>query len=132
MPIEVDELLQGERAADEVAGHILEGRLVLVGDGHAHMRREPRILPGQQLPHELFGDGLLGHQTVKEALSKQTHHSLAVPGRHGVERVVSGQASVGAQQMSMRMPLDQIAGGRDGDDEAGTDVLANTFTHGPA
>jgi hypothetical protein len=45
LAVEIHEFLEGERRADHVAGHILDGLLVLERDRLSDMRREARMAP---------------------------------------------------------------------------------------
>ena len=46
LAVEIHELLERERPADHIAGHVLEGLLVLEGDGLTDVRGEARMSPG--------------------------------------------------------------------------------------
>ena len=68
-------------------------------------------------------------QAREKALAKQLHHRFAVPGREGVECAMVREGAVGHEKVSMWMPLDQVAAGRDGDHEAGPGVRSDLSPH---
>jgi hypothetical protein len=43
-----------------------------------------------------------------------------------VERAIVREAAVGREKVTVWMPIDQVSGGRDGDDDAGSSVRADS------
>jgi len=50
------------------------------------------MAPFQELPGELWGDGVTLEEVGQESLAEQLHHRFAVPGLEGVKRPSSGKA----------------------------------------
>ena len=68
-------------------------------------------------------------EASQEALTEQFHDRFAVPGLEGVEAAVVGEGPVAQEEVSMWMPLDQVPGGGDRDDEAGPSVGSEVSSH---
>ena len=68
-------------------------------------------------------------EASQQALTEQLHDRFAVPGLEGVEAVVAGERPVAQEEVSMWMPLDQVPGGGDRDDDAGSSVGSEVPSH---
>ena len=58
----------------------------------------------------------------EQLLAEQMHQQRGVRFRQREEATVRGEAAVGSEQVEVRMPLQEISSGGDGDDETGPDV----------
>jgi hypothetical protein len=124
--VEVDELLERERRSHEVAGQVLEGLLVLEGDRVSDVRGEAWMPPADELPREILRDRVPLDEAGEQALAEQPHHRFTVPALEGVKGAVVGESPVGQQEVCVGMPLDQVSGGGDGDDDTRPAVLAES------
>jgi hypothetical protein len=88
------------------------------------------MMPGEELVHEQFRDGLLGQEPVEQALSEELHDLFGIPSEQRAERPIRREAAGGREQVSMGMPLDEVAGGRDGDDEARPNLFTQALADG--
>jgi hypothetical protein len=121
-PVEVDELLEREGVSDEVSGSVFESLPVLWGDRLPDVCREAGMSPGEEFADELLGDGMALEEAGEQLLAEQMHQQRGVRFRQREEATVRGEAAVGSERMEVRMPLQEISSGGDGDDETGADV----------
>jgi hypothetical protein len=61
----------------------------------------------------------------EDSVAEEAHQEGRVPFWEGLERTVRGEAAVGGEQVEMGVPLEEVPGGGDGDDEAGTGIGRN-------
>ena len=80
--------------------------------------------PRDELARELIGDRVALDEAGEQALAEQPHHLFGVPVSEGVKGAVGGKASIRAQQVSVGMPLGQVRGGSDRDDDSRPPVWA--------
>jgi hypothetical protein len=125
-PVEVDELLERERRSDEITRQVLDGLLVLEGDRLADVRGEARMRPGDELAREVLRDRVVLDEAGEQALTEQLHHRFRVPVLEGVKGAVGGESPIGQEKVSVGMPLDEVPGGGDGDDDTGPAVWAES------
>ena len=90
---------------------------------------KPRMAPGEELPGEILRDGVAFDETGQQALPEQLHHRVSVPRLDRVKRPVVRERSVRHEKVTMWMPLEQVAAGRDGDDGAGPSVRSELSLH---
>jgi hypothetical protein len=93
------------------------------------MEAQARMAPFQELLSEFWGDGMTLDEAGQEALAEQLHDRFAVPGLEGVKRPVVGEGAVARKDVSVGMPLDQVPGGGDRDDDAGSSVGSEVSSH---
>ena len=82
------------------------------------------MLPSDELAREILRDRLPLDETGEQALTEQLHHRFRVPVLEGVKGAVVGESPIGEEKVSVGMPLDQVSGGGDGDDDTGPAVWA--------
>ena len=85
--------------------------------------------PGHELAGELLRDRVSLDEARQQALAEQLHDRFAVPGREGMKGAIVREATVGQEKVSVRMPLDQVPGGGDGDDDSRPSVRADSSPH---
>ena len=78
--------------------------------------------PGDELAREILRDRVPLDKAGEQALTEQLHHRFRVPVLEGVKGAVVGESPIGEEKVSVGMPLDQVSGGGDGDDDAGPAV----------
>jgi hypothetical protein len=100
--VEVDELLKREGRSHEVAGHALDGLLVLEGDRVAEVCGEAWMLPGEELAREIVRDRVALDEAGEQSLPEQLHDRFAVPGREGMKRAIVREATVAAPRGAAR------------------------------
>jgi hypothetical protein len=88
--------------------------------------------PGEQLAHQLFGDGPALDQPGQQALAKQPHELQGVPLRRGMPGAIPPSAAIGGDEVEMGMPLQEVSRGGHGDDDPGTSVPGGGSRVGPA
>jgi hypothetical protein len=84
--------------------------------------------PGNELARELLRDRVALDEAGEQPFTAQLHHRFRVPAFQGVKGAVAGESPVGHEKVSMGMPLDQVSGGGDGDDDTGLAVWAKPFS----
>jgi hypothetical protein len=82
-----------------------------------------------ELPREVLRDRVPLDEAGEQALAEQLHHRFSVPALEGVKGAVFGESPVGQQEMRVGMPLDQVSGGGDGDDDSGPSVRTELLAH---
>jgi len=87
------------------------------------------MCPGDELARELLRDRVMLEEAGEQALAEQLHHPFSVPALQPVKGAVFAEASIRGQQVSVRVPLDQVRGGGDGDDDTGPAVRAEAPPH---
>jgi hypothetical protein len=85
--------------------------------------------PGDQLAREFLRDRVPFDETGEQALPEQLHHGIGVPALQAVKGAVFAEASIRRQQVSVRVPLDQVPGGGDGDDDTRTNLRIELSAH---
>jgi hypothetical protein len=80
--------------------------------------------PGEQLPDELLGDGVAVEESSEDALAEQAHQERGVPSGQADEGAVCGEAAAGGEQVQVGVPLQEVSGGGDGNDETGAQVFS--------
>jgi hypothetical protein len=83
--------------------------------------------PGDELARELLRDRVALDEAGEQALADKLHHGIGVPALQPVKGAVFAEASIRGQQVCVRVPLGQVPGGRDGDDDSRPAVLAELF-----
>jgi hypothetical protein len=122
--VEIDELPEGEGVSDEVGGGVLDAELLLGSDGFPDVGGEARVGPGEKPPDELGRDGVGLDEPGQQPLPEEAHEQGALPLGEGLPRAVRCLPAVGREEVDVGMPLDEIAGGGDRDDDAGAGVVA--------
>jgi hypothetical protein len=87
------------------------------------------MLPSEELASKVLRDRVTLDESGEQAFAEEPHHRIAVPDREGLKSAILGKATVGQEEVSVRMPLDQISGGGNGDDDAGPSVRAELSAH---
>jgi hypothetical protein len=126
LAVEVDEFLEREGRSHEVARQVLDGLPVLEGDRLPDMRGEARMRPGDELAREVLRNRVPLDEAGEQALTEQLHRLFSVPALEGVKGAVVGESPVGQQEVCVWMPLDQVSGGGNGDDDTRPAVLAES------
>lgn len=83
--------------------------------------------PDDELARELRRDRVALNEAHEQAFGEQLHHLIGIPAPERVKGAVVREASIRAQQVSVRMPLDRVPGGGDGDDDSRPAVVAEPF-----
>jgi hypothetical protein len=91
--------------------------------------------PGDELAREVLRDRVALDEAGEQPFTEQLHHLFAIPALDGVKGAVAGEGPIGHEQVSMGVPLGQVSGGGDGDDdsrpavsvEPSSDVLGDGF-----
>jgi hypothetical protein len=122
--VEVDELLEGARVSDEVGGGVLEAELVPGCDRLTDVGGEAGVFPGEELLHELERDGVSLDEPRQQTLPEEARQQRGVPFRQRLPGAGLRFPGVGGEEVEVGMPLDEIAGGGDGDDDAGAGLVA--------
>jgi len=55
------------------------------------------------------------HQTCEKSLAEEAHERLAVPAIEALEAAICTEATIGSENLSVWMPLQEISSRRDGD-----------------
>jgi hypothetical protein len=84
--------------------------------------------PGDELARELLRDCVALDEAGEQALAEQLHHGIDVPALQPAKGAVFAEAAIHAQQVSVRVPLDQVPGGGDGDDDSRPAVRGDAFS----
>jgi hypothetical protein len=91
--------------------------------------RKARMSPRHEPLGQLLGDGAFVDKPRQKALSEEPQQCFCVPCRQGMERPVFGERAVRHQEVSVWMPLEHVAGGRDGDHDPGPPVRSQLSPH---
>ncbi len=86
------------------------------------------LTPGEELLDQLPRNRVALDQASQEALAKEPHDLCPVPRLHLAEAPVRGKSAVRAQDVQVGMPLEEIPGGGDRDDDAGADILSQAYS----
>jgi len=65
----------------------------------------------------------------EQAFAEQLHDRVSVPGLERVKRTIVRERAVGHEKVTMRMPLQQVAGAGDRDHDAGPRVRSDLSLH---
>jgi hypothetical protein len=87
------------------------------------------MAPFQEFVSELLGDGVTLDQASQQALAEQSHDRVAAPGLEGVEGAVVAESTVAQEKVCVWMPLDQIPGACDRDDDARPSLRSEVSPH---
>ena len=68
-------------------------------------------------------------ETGEQALAEQLHHRVSVPRLERVKRAIVREGAVGHKDVSMRMPLQEVAARGDRHDDAGPSVRSHPYPH---
>jgi len=79
------------------------------------------VSPGEELVDELVGDGVALEEPGAEPLAEEAHQEGGVPPGQADEDAVCGEAAVGGEDVQLGVPLEEVAGGGEGDGEAQSD-----------
>jgi hypothetical protein len=107
-------------------GGVLETELLVGRDGISDMHGETWVSPGEELPHELGRGGVGLDELGQQPLPEEAHQQGGVPHRQGLPGAVRRPRGVGREEVDVGMPLDEIAGGGDGDHDAGAGLVSET------
>ncbi len=124
-----DELLERERIPDDVTRHVLDGLLILELDRLADMGREARMPPSQEPPSEILRDRVSFDETGQQALAEKFHDRVSVPGLERAKGAIVRERAVGHEKVTVRMPLQEVAGAGDGDHDAGPRLRSDLSLH---
>ena len=80
---------------------VVDSLLVLGRDGLAHVRREARMAPREELPDEILRDRVALDEASQKTLAEQLHHRVTVPRRERVKRAIVREGTVGHEDVSM-------------------------------
>jgi hypothetical protein len=87
--------------------------------------RETRMPPAEELVDQPFGDGVVLDKAGEKALAEQLHDRVRVPCLEWMKGAVLRERSVGHEDVTVGMPLQEVAAGGDGDHDAGPRVRSN-------
>ena len=90
------------------------------------LHREVDAREAAALDLELWRDGVILDQPRQETLAEQAHQPHAVPLRQRLPGAVRRPAPGGREQVDVGLPLKEVPGGSDGDDDAGARVIADS------
>jgi hypothetical protein len=68
-------------------------------------------------------------ETGQQALAEQLHHRVSVPRLERVKRAIVREGALGHEDVSMRMPLQEVAARGDRHDDAGPSVRSHPYPH---
>jgi hypothetical protein len=85
---------------------------------------EAGVSPGEELLDELLGDGVAIEEPGEEPLAEQAHQEGGVPLGQADKGDACGEAPVGGEDVQMGVPLEEVAGGGEGNDETGAQVFS--------
>ena len=85
--------------------------------------------PGQQPPSEILRDRVSFDETGQQALAEKFHDRVSVPGLERAKRAIVRERAVGHEKVTVRMPLQEVAGAGDGDHDAGPRVRSDLSLH---
>jgi hypothetical protein len=80
------------------------------------------LLERERIPDdvgEFLGDRVSLDQARQQALAEQLHHRVSVPRLERVKRTIVRERALGHEKVTMRMPLQKVAGAGDRGHDAG-------------
>jgi len=132
---DADDAGQAEGAAGHVFSEALEGGTILCGQPHGAVDGEAAVPPGAHVLDEGGLNAAGVQQQLEDLVLPEATERFIVDGRQGNEAAIGCEGAVGHQAVKMRMEVNELAEGLNGDDGAGDHIVAAeggavNFKHG--
>lgn len=119
---DIGHLLQREGVTQDVLGQFLKPVVVMPLDAVTGMNVESAVMPFKHLSGLLNRQFFLPDKELEDPCLQQFGDALPIGAGEGVEGVVADECAIGNENVQVRVEVQVIAKGLDGDDDAGLAV----------